>query len=666
MSNQAEIASFSTQDGVAPEIMLHSDYMRWFEDNNVRYRAWGSSGPDFLLEDLGLIGEVKKEDSTALLKAAVREIYDRKKPLFKIDGYSGFFIISGSIIRLYHQVDKPEWQAVDLNDCLIFDQKNRDIFLEYIKNSGGKICIENHLEYALNFILDDRFGLCISDALRILFNLNNDFRTVVKKHIYFNPNTDDEFCIDFSGGESERRNLLNFLQIFTVKNVNTVKEYIKHNYSSHLPDTKKANLGKYYTPKEIVETLKKEIASQIHSNTYVMDLSCGCGAFLELFDDCHIMGRDIDTQAIEILQLFNFSNVEIDNTLLNVSRKKYGLCASDDIIIIGNPPYNDTSSINKRYSTKAKSKREPEDADIHRRDIGRSFLEAYAKLAPRYICVLHPLAFLIKRVNFQNLKYLQKDYRLINSTIFKSSIFRDLYQGTPFPIVISTYQRDPRGMDYSFIQNFTFNIYGSSKKFKLSTIEQAGHDYIHQTVTGLDTDNDSDIGLYHYNFRDMNSLNKANFREEEYRTSHRDTMLVVNYSDLWKYCYVNCVKKFLLPLLTEDEYYILGNLNPIINKNQLDGPDPYWRDLFIICSILKNTHRIECMNIDHRTQNMLSQHFMLNDYKRRSLALSGTNKFNFYQRFLDYIDQRDEGIREEIYNYAINYFQALIDTCFIT
>lgn len=664
MAKKWNDAPLFTQDGTAPEIMLHSDYMNWFSENNVDYLAWGSSGPDFLLKDLDLIGEVKKENTESLLKAAVKELYERKNPKFKISSFSAFFVISGSLIRLYDQVDKSDWKDVDLRDCLVFEYKNRNIFLDYIKNRGGKLNIENHLDYALDFILDERFGLCVSDGLRILFNLNNDARTIVRKRIYFNPDTDSEFCVELKCEDAARRQLLNFLRMFTVKDINVVKEYIKHNYSSHLPDTRKANLGKYYTPKEIVETVKNEISSEIRSDTCIMDLACGCGAFLELFDDCHIIGRDIDAQAIEILDLFNFTNVAADNSLLNVGREKYGLSPSDDLIIIGNPPYNDTSSINKRYSTKAKSKREPEDDDIHCRDIGRSFLEAYAKLAPRRMCVLHPLAFLTKRVNFQNLKYLQKNYRLVNSIIFKSTVFRDLYGGTPFPIVISTYQRDPDGMDYSYIRDFTFSIYGSPKKFKLSRIEQAGHDHIHQTVTGFDLSHDSDIGLYHYNFRDMNSLNKANFREEEYRAFHKDTMLVVNFQDLWKYCYVNCIKKFLLPQLGEDEYYILGNLNPIINRAQVEAPDPYWRDLFVICSILKNSHRIECMNIEDRAHNMLSRRFMINDYKRRSKLLEGTGKFNFYQLFLDYIQSKDEGKKELIYGFITDYFRALIKDCF--
>ena len=120
--------------------------------------------------------------------------------------------------------------------------------------------------------------------------------------------------------------------------------------------------------------MKERIAPKIKEDSYVMDLACGCGAFLELFDDCHILGRDIDPQAIEILDLFNFTNIGVDNTLLNVNRAKYGLRKDDDLIIIGNPPYNDTSSINKRYSTKAKSKRDPEDPDIHCRAVSYTHL----------------------------------------------------------------------------------------------------------------------------------------------------------------------------------------------------------------------------------------------------------------------------------------------------
>lgn len=655
---------YITQDKKEPEIILHSDYIAWFEQNKVKFKAWGSSGPDFLLTSHNLIGEVKKENTPTLLKEAIKEIYERTRPIFKISCFEAFFVICGNVIRYYTQTDKEKWQDVNIDDCVMFEGKNRDVFLEFIKNHEHKVNIEDHLEYALNFILDDKFNICVSDGLRLIFNLNNPNRIVVKNGVYFNPDQDDEIFISINCDADARKELINFLKIFTVHDISKVKDYIKHNYSSHLPDTKKANLGKYYTPKEIVETLKSRIAPKIKEDSYVMDLACGCGAFLELFDDCHILGRDIDPQAIEILDLFNFTNIEIDNTLLNVSREKYGFNKEDDLIIIGNPPYNDTSSINKRYSTKAKSKRDPEDADVHCRDIGRSFLEAYAKLQPRYICVLHPLAFLIKRVNFQSMKYLTKNYILEDAIIFNSKMFSDLYGGTPFPILIATYRRDEAGMDYDYIKNFVFDIYGSSQKFSLTNIQQAGHDYIHQTVTSVDLENDSDIELYHYNFRDINSLNKANFQNSEYRDKHHDTMLVVNYAELWKYCYVNCIKKFLLPMLSEGNYYILGNLNPIIDIELIESEPHYWKDLFTICSILKNTHRIDSMDVSKRKNNMLTKRFMINDYVKRSTEdLNG--KFNFYKSFLDYIESGTEKSKEEVYNCVTEYFEKLIAKCLI-
>ena len=658
--------NIGTEDGQEPEIMLHSNYINWFKQNKILFKAWGSAGPDFLFKQYNLIGEVKRDDNLNALKEAIKELYERKKSTFKISSFNAFFVITGSTIRYYTQTNKSRWQDVDLTDCIVFDEKQRQIFLEYIKcnNLNAKVLVENHLNYVLDFLLDEKFNMCISDGLRLLFNLNNNDRIIVRKGIYFNPDQDNEIHIPIKCNEKSRLELLNFLNIFTINNIDVVKDYIKHNYSSHLPDSKKANLGKYYTPKEIVETLKEKISDKIYDNSYVMDLACGCGAFLELFDDCHIIGRDIDAQAIEILDLFNFSNIGLDNSLLNVSREKYNISEEDDLIIIGNPPYNDTSSINKRYSTKAKSKRNPEDKDIHRRDIGHSFLEAYAKLKPRYICVLHPLSYLIKRVNFNSMKYLCANYKLENAVIFKSSLFADLYKGTPFPIVIATYKLADEGMNYDFIQNYIFEIYGSDKKFSLSHVDQAGHDYIHQTVTSVDLENDSDIGLYHYNFRDINSLNKANFQNEEYRNSHHETMLVVNYSDLWKYCYVNCIKKFLLPMLNDDDLYILGNLNPIIDKQLIEKEGNYYKDLFIACAILKNTHRIDCMNISKCKENMLTRKFIFNDFKKRSRSVD-SKKINFYKAFLQYVDNSNEESKNIVYDCVKDYFKTLIQKCFI-
>ncbi|OOS23496.1 hypothetical protein B0681_09500 [Moraxella porci DSM 25326] len=652
-----------TEDGILPEIHLHSEYMNWFKSCGVRFKAWGSAGPDFILTELNLIGEVKNKDTNSNLKKAVKEIYERKTDIGKIDNYEAFFIVAGETIRYYNQTKEKHWQDVKLDKCIVFKEKDRDQFLDFIKQKGHKIKIDSHLEYALDFILNDKFKLNVTDAFQILFNLDKEIITT-NRYLFINQATENEIEIHLVMDKVNREELLNFINKFTIDDVNKVKEYIKHNYSSHMPDDKKANLGKYYTPKEIVELLRESIQERITFDTTVMDLSCGCGAFLELFDDCKIIGADVDKTAIEILDLFKFSNILHDNTLLNVSRDKYGLDKDDRVIIIGNPPYNDSTSINKRYSTKQKAERLIQDEDIKCRDVGRSFLEAYAKLEPEYICVLHPLSYLIKKNNLRDMKKLRANYRLAKAIIFSSHYFKDLTGGTPFPIIMATYEKNAEGMNYEFIKNFMFDIYGSDLKFSLSGVEQAGNDYIHQTVTSLDK-GFSDIDVYHYNFRDLNSINKANFQSKEYREKHKNSMLVVNFDNLWKYCYINCIKKFLLPMLAEEHNYILGNLNPILDRRLIESDLEYWSDLFIMGAILKNTHRLDVFNIDNINRNFMSKKFVLNRFKHKvKNEESCGGKPNIYRMFLNYLDTRDSNIENEIYQVIRDYFKQLVNQCF--
>ena len=211
-----------------------------------------------------------------------------------------------------------------------------------------------------------------------------------------------------------------------------------------------------------------------------------------------------------------------------------------------------------------------------------------------------------------------------------------------------------------------FDIYGTNSKFTLTSVVQADHKLIHQTVTSKDKDSSSDIHLYHYNFRDINSLNKANFKNEYYRELHRDSMVVVNFEELWKYCYVNCVKKFLIPLLPEDNNYILGNLNPIIDLDLIESEPNYWKDLFISASILKNIHRIEIFNTKYEN-NILTSKFLLNDFRRRENSdffIKHPEK-NFYSHFLNFIEYGDERDKDFVCDLVIDYFKNLVKKCFI-
>ncbi|MBQ2939293.1 MAG: hypothetical protein IJE00_02880, partial [Clostridia bacterium] len=82
------------------------------------------------------------------------------------------------------------------------------------------------------------------------------------------------------------------------------------------------------------------------------------------------------------------------------------------------------------------------------------------------------------------------------------------------------------------------------------------------------------------------------------------------------------------------------------------------------CSILKNSHRIDCMDISNRKNNMLTKRFLINDFIKRSKG-DMKGKPNFYKMFLDYVDTGNEKSKEDIYNCVIEYFKKLIGKCLI-
>ena len=129
----------------------------------------------------------------------------------------------------------------------------------------------------------------------------------------------------------------------------------------------------------------------------------------------------MDKKAIEVAKKHTknckFFN---HNSLKDVGRNQYELNEKDKLIIVGNPPYNDTTSIVRK---KMKTEICTPDSDLKHRDIGISFLRSYNKLNPDYICVLHPLSYLIKETNFKSLKDFKDNYKLIDGVIIGSFEF---------------------------------------------------------------------------------------------------------------------------------------------------------------------------------------------------------------------------------------------------
>jgi len=401
-------------------------------------------------------------------------------------------------------------------------------------------------------------------------------------------------------------------------------------------------MGKYYTPPHLVQLVKSLIEPYIHSETVVMDLAAGCGAFLDCFDHNPFIIRDIDEEAVRFLHSIGYPYADIDNSLFNVQRKKYGLSPYEHIAIIGNPPYNDITSLNKKFGENAKQSFDYQiDASIKSSDLGTSFLRAFCKLQADVICVLHPLSYLIKEANFKSrLREFTKEYRLETGVVFSNNEFADT-QGTPFPIVAALYVKDFQGMDYQFIRDFRFDLFNTTDYFRLSEYETIdGYIYKYSTPNG--GQRKTDIDLFMHNFRDLNSLKTiGNISDKD----NPGVMIPVPFKELYKYAYLNCLRRYF------PKDYRWGNLSPLVIKEQLET-DVYFQDTCIIDTILAN-QRLKCFSI---SENGVVIAKLLERY---TCSAEETNcADNIYQVFIDYVKT---GVAERKYltDYLTAYFLNL-------
>ena len=229
----------------------------------------------------------------------------------------------------------------------------------------------------------------------------------------------------------------------------------------HLNHTDAVNLGSYYTPQIIVDLTYSILQKNINNikDFSIVDSSCGYGSFLTKKNIAkRLIGADIDQRAIsEAKKFVKKVDLTCQNSLFHVSRSSLMIKDDEKIIALGNPPYNDTTSI-IRNSIKNASIQNQIDPDIKTRDLGMSFLLSYNKLKADYVCVLHPLSYLIKKANFTLLAKFTKNYRLIDGLIISSHEFSDTSRTMAFPILIALYKRNRLGMGYNYIQNYPFKV----------------------------------------------------------------------------------------------------------------------------------------------------------------------------------------------------------------
>ncbi len=331
---------------------------------------------------------------------------------------------------------------------------------------------------------------------------------------------------------------------------------------AHLGYKNRVNLGSYYTPSEIVRTAWEMLAPYVNPQTTIIDSACGYGDFLKKRGQAITIGCDIDETAIDVARK-NSDDVRFfqTNALHDVSRAKFGIPKQAHLIVVGNPPYNDRTSL-IRHSIK--SVNFDIDEDIASRDLGISFLRSYNKLEADLICVLHPLSYLIKPTNFRQLKEFTANYRLIEGLLISSWEFPESAKRTPFPIVLALYERDTQGMTYNFIRSFCFRPAGKSgfclDDFDYITGYVDKYPKKKQPIYVDENSNRSekDEPLFFWTMRDINALK----RNRTFVESYSANTIILDKRKLDYYAYVDVFKRNLHRLP-----FYFGNCDVLIDDN---------------------------------------------------------------------------------------------------
>ena len=371
---------------------------------------------------------------------------------------------------------------------------------------------------------------------------------------------------------------------------------------NHLNYQDTINYGSYYTPVKIIDLVCELLEKNIPNiNQYfIVDTSCGYGNFLKN-NNASSIGADIDITALQTAKQ-NYPNCKFyhHNSLQNVSRCQYNLDKDNKIIIVGNPPYNDVTSI---IRNEIKTELFTIDADLKIRDLGMSFLLSYNKLSADFVCVLHPLSYLIKKTNFNALKAFNDNYKLTDSVVISSGEFNRASKITQFPIIIALYEKSKFGMDYNFICGCQFKT-ADGKTFNLNQFDKIDN-YITKYPNQKRIDIKDSVAFF-WTMRDINALKRTKtFIEKEVCNCVR-----VSKNNFAYYCYADVFKDYIKHIP-----YYFGNSDIMINAERFEKI----KDVFIAKSLKKHSFLSYCKKlnaplnynsiIDSYFKELLGQHY---------------------------------------------------------
>lgn len=325
---------------------------------------------------------------------------------------------------------------------------------------------------------------------------------------------------------------------------------MKPSVQEHLREDLRINLGSFYTPERYVRLVSEWLKPLIDESFCIMDPSCGYGAFFalkEFFPNNRYRGNDLDPEAISVAsKYFPWVEFSCSNALLDVRRRRLGIGAREHLVIVGNPPYNDTTS---QISQKIKAcSKMAMDGDVKSRDLGLASLKAYSKLKADFVAVLHPLSYLVKKQNFTSCKAFFGNYKMLHHVIFNSQEFVGTSKLNGFPVIVALYKRAKNaGLSYDDVMNTTWQTM-TGESFCMANM-----DFITDAVNKYPNANPSpsSSGYSFYTLRDINALKRC----RTFVAATCSNAVEISKDQFPYYCYIDCFKH-----LAQVPYF-LGNLN---------------------------------------------------------------------------------------------------------
>lgn len=320
------------------------------------------------------------------------------------------------------------------------------------------------------------------------------------------------------------------------------------------------NYGCFYTPEKFVNALIGMLNKNIEkiNECTIIDTSCGYGSFFihKQIKANKLIMADIDDKALDIAKKNACANKDIQyfnvNALKNIDRNNYNITQNENLIIIGNPPYNDKTSIAKN-EIKASILCDIDD-DVNTRDLGISFLLSFNKLQADYVAVLHPFSYMIKKANYDLLKRFFRNYSIVDSIIINSQDFDFTSKSSGFPIVIVLYKRTQEGTAHEEIMKREWQtIDGVSFNLKINSIKN----YISKYPSKCQTTKIQQPLFW--TMRDINALKRNRTFVQEYSNN----AIIVDIEKLDYYCYVDVFKDYIQHIP-----YYYGNCDVFIDNEK--------------------------------------------------------------------------------------------------